>query len=90
MRRMTFLILVVTWTAAATIEFAAADDWPQFRGPAMDGVVQDNPALPERWSTSEHVAWKTAIPGLGWSSPVVWGTSVFVTTVIARPSSRLT
>ena len=83
MRRMTFPMLAVAWTAATTFGFAAADDWPQFRGPAMDGVVQDNPSLPERWGASENVAWKTAIPGLGWSSPVVWGNSVFVTTVIA-------
>jgi outer membrane protein assembly factor BamB len=66
-----------------TTAVVAANDWPQFRGPAMTGVVGDNPALPERWSATENVAWKTRIPGLGWSSPIVWGNHVFVTSVLA-------
>ena len=53
-------------------------NWPQFRGTDA-GVVADNPALPETWSATENVAWKTPIPGIGWSSPVVWGDHVFVT-----------
>jgi PQQ-like domain len=53
-------------------------NWPQFRGTSA-GVVPDDPALPDTWSSTENVAWKTAIPGLGWSSPVVWGDHVFVT-----------
>ena len=63
---------------------AAADHWTQWRGAAMTGVVEDDPALPERWSATENVAWKTTIPGLGWSSPIVWGNQVFVTSVIAN------
>jgi len=57
---------------------SAQQNWAQFRGPNA-GVVPDNPNLPETWSTTENVAWKTAIPGLGWSSPVVWGDHVFLT-----------
>lgn len=64
-------------------EFASADDWPQFRGPTMDGIIKDNPNLPEKWGTTENVEWKTEIPGLGWSSPVTWGNKVFLTTVVA-------
>jgi len=63
---------------AATL---AQDQWPQFRGPDGSGVAED-PRLPERWSQTENVAWKTDIPGLGWSSPVVWGDRIFVTSVI--------
>jgi outer membrane protein assembly factor BamB len=58
----------------------AADNWPQFRGPTMNASVADNPALPDRWSLTENVEWVTEIPPLGWSSPVVWGNRVFVTT----------
>ena len=61
----------------------AAADWPQWRGPGMAAVVADDPKLPEQWSATERVAWKARIPGLGWSSPIVWGDSVFVTTVVA-------
>jgi hypothetical protein len=56
-------------------------NWPQFRGPNA-GVIADNAALPETWSAAENVAWKTAVPGLGWSSPVVWGDHIFLTAAI--------
>ena len=59
----------------------AADNWPQFRGPAASGVSA-NTGLPDTWSEAEHVAWKTPIPGRGWSSPVVWGERIFITTAI--------
>jgi outer membrane protein assembly factor BamB len=56
-----------------------AENWPQFRGPTGQGLsVEKN--LPLKWSASENVAWKTAIPGESWSSPIVWGDRVFVTT----------
>ena len=62
---------------------AAAQDWAQFRGPGAAGVVADNPDLPERWSATENVAWRTPLPGLGWSSPIVAGGLVFLTTVVS-------
>ena len=66
---------------AATVVGLAADQWPQFRG-RMAGVAEDNPALPDTWSTTENVRWSTAIPGIGWSSPIVWNDLIFVTSVI--------
>jgi len=60
----------------------ADEKWPQFRGPGALGVAED-PVLPETWSATENVAWKTEIPGTGWSSPVVWGDNIFVTSVIS-------
>jgi outer membrane protein assembly factor BamB len=59
----------------------ANDHWPQFRGPSA-GVAENDPALPERWSATENVVWAIDVPGVGWSSPVVWGDHVFITTVI--------
>src|SRR5215813_14980225 len=58
------------------------DQWPQFRGPQSMGVVEDT-QLPDKWSATENVAWKTNIPGLGWSSPIVWDDKIFVTSVIS-------
>jgi outer membrane protein assembly factor BamB len=55
--------------------------WPQFRGPDAAATAED-PRLPDAWSETENVAWRTEIPGAGWSSPVVWGDRVFVTSVI--------
>lgn len=52
--------------------------WPQFRGPGALPVSED-PSLPATWSTTENVEWVSEIPGLGWSSPVVWGQKVFLT-----------
>lgn len=61
---------------------AAEANWPQFRGPAA-GISADQ-GLPDTWSTTQNVAWKVKIPGRGWSSPVVWGDKVFVTSVIKK------
>ncbi|MES1213587.1 MAG: PQQ-binding-like beta-propeller repeat protein [Singulisphaera sp.] len=58
----------------------AAENWPQFRGPLSNSVADDTD-LPERWSGTENVAWKTKIPGRGWSAPIVWGKRIFLTSV---------
>lgn len=78
MRCRAILILALATFAGPA---AAADQWAQFRGPSA-GAVADDPALPETWSETENVAWKTDIPGTGWSSPVAWGDLVFVTATI--------
>jgi outer membrane protein assembly factor BamB len=57
----------------------AADTWTQFRGPQQNGV-SDAKDLPLTWSETEHVKWKTAIPGEGWSSPLVANGQVWLTT----------
>ena len=52
--------------------------WPRFLGPT--GVpVGSHPKLPDRWSRTDNVEWSTEIPGMGWSSPIVWGDRVFLT-----------
>ena len=68
---------------AAPLLRSAEGHWPQFRGPGALGVAE-NPALPDRWSTTENVAWKVETPGRGWSSPIVWGSRVFLTTVVSE------
>src|SRR5260370_21346 len=57
-------------------------NWPQFRGKDARGV-STNTTLPDRWSATENVEWKAEIPGRGWSSPIVWGDCVFLTTVVS-------
>ena len=61
--------------------------WPQFRGPNARGVA-DGKNLPDRWSATENVAWKCDIPGRGWSSPIVWGDRIFLTTVVNTAQSE--
>lgn len=57
----------------------AEQNWPQFRGPDGQGH-SDATGLPVHWSESENVVWKTPIHGRGWSSPVVWGDQIWLTT----------
>jgi outer membrane protein assembly factor BamB len=59
----------------------AADAWPQFRGPAQQGH-SDAKGVPLTWSETERVKWKTALPGEGWSSPVVADGQVWMTTAL--------
>jgi len=54
-----------------------AEDWPQWRGPHSNGISGEK-GLPSRWSTTENIAWKAPLEGLGASSPIVFGDKVFV------------
>ena len=56
-----------------------AENWPGFRGGAGQGRSNET-QVPLHWSAEENVAWQTDVPGQGWSSPIVWGDRVFVTT----------
>ena len=62
----------------ASASLALADDnWPQFRGPRGDGI-SDSKGLPAEWSADKNIKWKTAIHGKAWSSPVIWGKQVWM------------
>jgi outer membrane protein assembly factor BamB len=60
------------------------NEWPQFRGPGGSGIAQDpkSSGVPTEWDTTNNVAWRIDVPGLGWSSPIVWGNRVFLTTAV--------
>lgn len=66
---------------------AAAEDWPQWRGPSSHGVSSES-GLPTHWSASENIAWKVSLAGLGVSSPIVWGDRVFVTSQVGIVPAR--
>ena len=72
-----FLVAATSLTCAS-----AADHWPQFRGPTGDGHA-DADGLPITWSEKENIVWKTPIHDRGWSSPVIWGKQVWMTTATA-------
>ena len=55
-------------------------NWPDYRGIYHDGSVAEGAELPLEWSEEKNVTWKTAIPGKAWSSPVVWGNQIWLTT----------
>jgi outer membrane protein assembly factor BamB len=87
MRRMLLLIaLPLCLHAAAGLKATPpADGWSSFRGPSARGFLTTGPAVPAAWDaeSGENVRWKTRIPGLGHSSPVIAGERVFVTTAIS-------
>lgn len=62
----------------------SAQNWPTFRGPGARGVAEKQ-NLPVTWdvASGKNIAWKTEIPGLGLSSPIVWGSHVFLTTAVS-------
>ena len=67
--------------AVGLVSLQAADDvhWPEFRGPRGDGTSTST-GLPVQWSETNRVTWKTAVHGRGWSSPVIQGKQVWLTT----------
>jgi len=73
MARRAWLFVVVACSAAP----ALAGNWPQWRGPAGDGVSPE-PTLPLTWSETQNVAWKCPLPR-GASTPAVWGDAIFIT-----------
>jgi outer membrane protein assembly factor BamB len=78
------LLLFLWWTAA----LAAASDWPQFRGPTGQGHSAEH-GLPLEWAESRNIDWTAPVPGLGWSSPVVAGGRVWLTTAVTRRDTSL-
>lgn len=75
---LTLSLLISTVVLLAT---AGAASWPQWRGPSGQGVSEET-KLPSEWTATKNIKWKTAIPGRGHSSPIVWGNRIFLTTAI--------
>src|SRR5437588_12471215 len=76
------LVLLTTLSSLG----AGADDWPQFRGPTGQGVAPEG-RFPTEWTTTRNVTWKQAIPGAGWSSPIIYHGRVYLTTAIGVKGS---
>ncbi|MSU36286.1 MAG: serine/threonine protein kinase [Pedosphaera sp.] len=75
-RSQTLTLILALATASAALD---AQDWPQFRGPRGDGHSSAG-HLPLSWSSTKNVTWKIAIPGGGWSSPVLSKDRIYLTT----------
>lgn len=75
----TFWVVLITGTLLAS-STSAEVNWPQFRG--TKASVVDDGILPTKWSTTENVAWVIDIPGRAWSSPIVWGDKIFITSAV--------
>jgi len=71
-----FLIATAV-VASATFGVVRAENWPQWRGPTLNGVSAET-NLPVRWSPTENIAWKLALPAWSGSTPIVWGDRIFL------------
>lgn len=90
MAGMTRLLLTCALLSPAAL---ASDNWPQWRGPNLDGT-SDATGLPVSWSTTRNVVWRTKLPSWAAATPIIWGDTVFVTSAetgssLNRPNSRL-
>jgi outer membrane protein assembly factor BamB len=74
-----FSILLFSFNTYAN---SAADYWPAWRGPGLNGVAGSNANPPIKWSEKENIKWKVAVPGEGLSSPVIWADKIFFLTSI--------
>jgi len=76
------LLLLLT---SATL---VADNWPQWRGPSLNGVSTES-GLPIKWTTTQGIAWKLKMPGFSGSTPIVWGDRIFLNVATADRSGGL-
>ncbi len=83
--RVLFLLSV---SAVALAGDSDTGHWPQWRGPSGDGVAPC--AVPTKWSTEKNLRWRVDVPGRGFSSPVIWGDRIFLTTAVATEESAPT
>jgi outer membrane protein assembly factor BamB len=79
--------IVAALLSIALPAYAQDAGWPQFRGPESN-PVGISAKLAERWSKTENVEWSQAIPGRGWSSPIVTGGKIYLTTVVTDGKSK--
>jgi outer membrane protein assembly factor BamB len=72
----------------SSVAVGRAEEWPGWRGPRGDGTSAET-GVPRTWGPKENIAWMAPIPGVGHSSPVVWGDHIFVTSCIEEQGKRL-
>src|SRR5438067_27899 len=81
-------ILTVCFVIVALTTTVVAEEWPAWRGPRGDGTSLET-NVPLQWSGTDNVAWKAAVPGIGHSSPIVWGDQVFLTSCLHKEQQRM-
>jgi outer membrane protein assembly factor BamB len=84
---MSFRLLGASLLVLTAVSVLPAEEWPGWRGPRGDGTSTET-GIPTKWSKTENVAWVADVPGVGHSSPVVWGDRVFLTTCLEKEEKR--
>jgi outer membrane protein assembly factor BamB len=88
MTNLKFLSFVLLLLIINTLSVTQAQNWPCWRGPNGDGTSMET-NLPTRWDSITNVVWKTAVPGKGYSSPIIWNDKLFITTALPETQEKI-
>ncbi len=86
MKNFSTLILAALFSLTHSCLADTVATWPQWRGPTGMGIAEGS-GYPTTWSENENIQWHTALPGRGWSSPLIQGNHVWLTTALETPAS---
>src|SRR5678815_3619128 len=70
-------VAIIFTSLVAASSALSAENWPQWRGPALNGLSAEK-NLPVKWSPTENITWKLALPAWSGSTPIVWGDRIFL------------
>lgn len=88
MKSIYFKVIMLALSLFPAASCVLAENWPCWRGPRGDGTSLET-KVPVKWSAAENIAWKTAIPGSGYSSPIIWGDRIFLTSAVEEKMDRV-
>ena len=88
MTRHRFLGSVAISLIINVLPVVQAQNWPGWRGPSGDGTSTET-NLPTHWDPKTNIMWKSAVPGQGYSSPVIWGDRLFLTTAVTGTQEKI-
>lgn len=81
-------VLMTAAMGICAVTAVSADNWPQWRGPSLNGVSSEKD-LPIKWSATENVAWKLAVPSRSGSTPIVWNNHIFLNVALQDATGEL-
>jgi outer membrane protein assembly factor BamB len=73
---------------AAAVATVSAENWPQWRGPALNGVSRET-GLPVKWSPTENISWKLTMPSRSGATPIVWNDTIFLNVALQDATGDL-
>src|SRR5262245_45406606 len=76
-RKLTLLLTLLPILIFICLNIVLADNWPQWRGPMLNGTTNEQD-LPVKWSMTQNIAWKLAMPDRSGSTPIIWGNQIFL------------
>jgi len=84
----TIRVCLLAGFAALLTQGLRAENWPAWRGPRGDGTSLET-SVPVHWSAASNIVWKTAVPGVGHASPIVWGDRIFTVSALTDNQDRV-